>query len=108
MYKKHPRLSIDYFITIESSLGLPHVVHKMHRRIDFNKNSKYKKWSNFSDRREFVAFDEGLKNDYDKNYLGIKVFDDLVYNNFEDISHIVFAYLRTPELSEKVEKFIKK
>lgn len=105
--KKNGKLAVDHFITIGSPLGLPHVIYKIEEESNLLRTPTIvKKWSNFADRRDPVAFDERLKDDYEENDFGIKVIDDLVYNDCDGIGHTAFGYLRTPEISKQIKKFI--
>lgn len=100
-------LSIEHFVTIGSPLGLPHVKHKI---IEENRlvrtPSVVKKWSNLADRRDPVALDIHLRDDYEANYAGVRVNDDLVMNDWGGINHKSYGYLRTPEFSDLLKNFI--
>jgi len=100
-------LSIEHFVTMGSPLGLPHVKHKI---IEENRlvrtPSIVKKWTNLADRRDPVALDIHLSDDYDANYAGVRVKDDLVMNDWGGISHKSYGYLRTPEFSDLLKNFI--
>ena len=69
------------------------------------------RWTNLADRRDPVSLDIRLRDDYDENDRGVKVKDDLVYNDYvngegEGNAHKSYGYLRTPELTSIVKKFL--
>ncbi|MFQ5769376.1 MAG: hypothetical protein ACE5HX_02490 [bacterium] len=73
-----------------------------------------KSWVNFADKKDPVAFDTHLGDDYGANKNGIKVADDLVANDYQAPGknqdrnhHKSYGYLRTPELSKHIEEFLK-
>ena len=97
----------DYFITIGSPLGLPHVMYKIEEENSLLRTpSIVRKWSNFSDRRDPVAIDTHLSDDYDANDMGVVVKDDLVLNDWGGINHKSYGYLRTPEVLKVIKNFI--
>ena len=65
-----------------------------------------KKWSNLADRRDPVAADTHLSDDYQANDYDVKVGDDLVINDWGGIHHKSYGYLRTPEFTDLLKKFI--
>ncbi|ESQ08486.1 MAG: hypothetical protein N838_18705 [Thiohalocapsa sp. PB-PSB1] len=106
-------LSIDHFVTIGSPLGLPHVKVKIFEENDLVRTpSLVRRWTNFSERRDPVAFDTHLAREFAANDRGIRVEDDLVLNTSvtgEDGSidyHSSIGYLRTPEVSAIIRSFI--
>ncbi|SMN01026.1 hypothetical protein SPONN_2155 [uncultured Candidatus Thioglobus sp.] len=114
--KEYPHFVIDHFITIGSPLGLPHVMHKI---LEENPNIKVlrtpsivKNWTNFADKRDPVALDEHLADDYQANSNNVQVKDDLVLNEWvpnngdTNIHHKSYGYLRTPEFSDIIKTFI--
>lgn len=100
-------LSIEHFVTMGSPLGLPHVKYKI---IEENRlvrtPSIVKHWTNLADRRDPVALDIHLSDDYEENYAGVRVKDDLVMNDWGGINHKSYGYLRTPEFSDLLKNFI--
>lgn len=100
-------LNIEHFVTMGSPLGLPHVKHKI---IEENRlvrtPSVVNKWTNLADRRDPVALDIHLSDDYEANYAGVQVKDDLVMNDWGGINHKSYGYLRTPEFSNLLKNFI--
>ncbi len=105
--KEDPSLSVEHFVTIGSPLGLPHVKHMIVKESPFIRTpSIVRKWTNLADRRDPVAVDIHLRDDYDENYAGVKVRDDLVMNDWGGINHKSYGYLRTPEFSDLLKTFI--
>ncbi len=105
---------VDHFVTIGSPLGLPLVKTNV-----FKERQHYagktalrtptivaKSWINFADRKDPVAFDTHLSDDYKPNKEGIGVKDDLVTNDYSNKGtrnhHKSYGYLRTPELSKHI------
>ena len=105
--KKHHDLSIEHFVTLGSPLGLSHVKYKISKESHLVRTpSIVNKWTNLADRRDPVALDTHLSDDYDANNYGIKVVDDLVLNDWSGIHHKSYGYLRTPEFTDLLKKFI--
>ncbi|MDJ0838100.1 MAG: hypothetical protein QNK37_16410 [Acidobacteriota bacterium] len=105
----HSDLRIPCYITFGSPLGLPIVKSKIKReRWDkkLRSPSVVERWVNFSDKKDPVAADTHLKGDYGPNTRGVKVEDDLVCNDYPGNPHKSYGYLRTPELSEAIAKFL--
>ncbi|MFQ5775808.1 MAG: lipase family alpha/beta hydrolase [Kiloniellaceae bacterium] len=115
------RFDIDYFVTIGSPLGLPHVkVNVYEERKSYAKKGETpvrtptivaKAWRNYADRLDPVAFDAHLSDDFDVNVRGIKVVDDLVSNDYvapdgKPNRHKSYGYLRTPELSKLIAPLV--
>jgi len=115
-------LVVPYFVTIGSPLGLPHVKGKI---IEERKYAGRKRaarvrtpsivtesWINYADRKDPVAADIHLRDDYRTNAHGVRVSDDLVENDYqapnngERNHHKSYGYLRTPELSRHVKEFL--
>ena len=69
-------------------------------------------WSNFADRRDPVAADTHLADDYDENAQGVAVRDQLVLNTYRAPGkarpnpHKIWGYLRAPEVSAVLKTFI--
>jgi len=116
---KGNKIKIKHFVTIGSPLGIPHVKRKiLDQRIYKNENEVRTpsivtdSWTNFADRKDPVAIDVHLRDDFKANDSGIRVVDDLVSNDYVGLKgkhnhHKSYGYLRTPELSEKVLGFLK-
>ncbi|RDH87732.1 MAG: hypothetical protein DIZ78_04065 [endosymbiont of Escarpia spicata] len=105
--KEDPNIKIDHFVTIGSPLGLPHVKYKISEESPLVRTpSIVKKWTNLADRRDPVAIDTHLADDYDSNEDGVKVRDDLVINGWGKIHHKSYGYLRTPEFTDLLKKSV--
>lgn len=105
--KEYPRLVIDHFVTLGSPLGLPHVKYEIAQENALVRTPTIvRKWSNFADKRDPVAFDTHLAGDYEPNDSGVSVQDDLVANDWGGIHHKSYGYLRTPEVSSAILNFI--
>lgn len=110
--RDNPRFVLDHFITIGSPLGLPHVKQQIYKESNLVRTpSIVKQWTNFADRRDPVAVDVHLADDYQPNDAGVRVRDDLVINGYKNPDgkpnyHKLYGYLRAPELSEVVGRFI--
>ena len=123
--KSDPGFEVDHFVTIGSPLGLPHVRNKIVEEFTHRggKNERMrtpsavrKRWVNFGDRKDPVALDVHLRNDYDKNKHGVRCEDDLVCNDYRVAKrgetephrnhHKSYGYLRTPEFSALVRDFL--
>ena len=105
--KKHPQLKVARFVTIGSPLGLPHVKYKIAKENDAVRTpSVVQQWSNFADRRDPVALDVHLADDYAANAAGVQVSDDLVSNDWSGLHHKSYGYLRTPEVSNTIKEFL--
>ncbi len=118
----NPEIKIDTFVTIGSPLGIPRVKRKA-AVSQINNDLNYPtvpsnitgKWYNFADRRDPVALDTSLSEDYlDSN--GKKcIKDDLVFNQYSFINedsedetncHKSYGYLRCPEVSKTIARFL--
>ena len=65
-----------------------------------------RRWTNLSDKRDPVAIDSHLSDDYEANDYGIRVRDDMVLNDWGGIHHKSYGYLRTPEFTDLLRTFI--
>ena len=75
-----------------------------------------KQWVNFADRKDPVALDVHLRDDYKENSDAVQCEDDLVDNDyrikkrgkteFDRNHHKSYGYLRTPEFSALVKSFL--
>ena len=105
--KENNDFSIEHFVTLGSPLGLSHVKHMIIKENHLVRTpSIVKKWSNLADRRDPVAADTHLSDDYQANDYDVKVGDDLVINDWGGIHHKSYGYLRTPEFTDLLKKFI--
>ena len=108
-------VKVAHFVTIGSPLGLPHVKSKIIEERLYSPEVRTpsivtKSWINYADRKDPVAIDIHLRDDYGANKKGIRVKDDIVKNDYavkgENNHHKSYGYLRTPELSEHVKGFL--
>ena len=105
--KENPDISIEHFITIGSPLGLPHVKYKTDEEFDsLTTPENVQNWKNFADKRDRVALDTHLSDDYKANTRDIKVIDDLVCNDWQNNPHKSYGYLRTPEFSKHLNTIL--
>jgi len=118
--QKDPSFEIAHLVTIGSPLGLPHVKTKIieERTYAGAKRKRVRtptivteRWVNYADRRDPVAFDSHLRDDFGPNARKIRVEDDLVINSYRSPSgepnyHKSYGYLRTPELSKQIAAFL--
>lgn len=111
-----PQFRVDHFVTIGSPLGMPHVKYKIQQENDLVRTpSIVGRWTNFADRRDVVAIDAKLGDDYEPNDQGVKVADLPVINAYRSPLdrnpsdkpnyHKSYGYLRTPEMSNVVRAF---
>ncbi len=120
-----PDFEIDHFVTIGSPLGLPHVkgkiIEEFTHRGDEDERVRTpsvvkKRWVNFADRKDPVALDVKLRDDYKKNKENVRCEDDLVFNDYrikkrgkaeiDRNHHKSYGYLRTPEFSALLKRFV--
>ena len=108
-------IRVDHLVTIGSPLGLSQVKHRIREENDLVRTpSVVRKWTNFADRRDLVATDSHLADDYAPNDRDVRVKDDRVINSYSSEKdgkgranyHKSYGYLRTPELSEILRGFI--
>jgi hypothetical protein len=114
--RNDPQFTVDHFVTIGSPLGMPHVKYKISQENDLVRTpSIVGRWTNFADRRDVVAIEAKLADDYEPNDQGVKVTDVPVINAYlspmdrdppnKPNYHKSYGYLRTPELSNVVRAF---
>lgn len=117
--RPNPRAEVSRFVTIGSPLGLFYVKSKIKEERIYDLKVRTpsivsKAWTNYVDRRDPVALDIRLKDDYDPNAARVRVKDDLVINDYQGLkkgeidrnAHKSYGYLRTPELSREVRSFL--
>jgi hypothetical protein len=115
--RQTPPVLVDHFVTVGSPLGLPHVKTKIYQENDLVRTpSIVGRWTNFADRRDIVAVEAKLADDYEANDQGVKVVDVPVINAYKSPPdrvpankpnyHKSYGYLRTPELSNIVRGFV--
>lgn len=115
-----PEVKIHTFLTIGSPLGLPVVISNIASEY-LKKTNAYKNpttppgvthnWFNLADISDNVALNYMLNDDFGPNDLGISPIDFEVVNDYEAYTiknpHKSFGYLRTPELAQILDVFIK-
>lgn len=121
-----PDFKLAHFVTIGSPLGLPYVKRKIIAEREYKGTESETKsekdrvrtptvvtgsWINYADRKDPVALDVHLRDDYRANTHNVRVKDDLVANGYkspagEPNHHKSYGYLRTPELSEQIRDFL--
>lgn len=113
-------IKVPYFVTIGSPLGISLVKRKIKSERTYDKKERLrtpsivtKSWINFADRRDIVAVDAKLADDYKSNRSSISVEDDLVHNDYKSPEgkkspnpHKSYGYLRTPEVSRHIKSFL--
>ncbi len=118
--QEDPSFEIAHFVTIGSPLGLPHVKAKIIDERDYAGRERKRvrtptivteRWVNYADRRDPVALDAHLRDDFGPNDRRIRVKDDLITNSYVSPSgetnyHKSYGYLRTPELSKHIQEFL--
>ncbi|HPJ67250.1 MAG TPA: hypothetical protein PLS62_05660 [Desulfobacteraceae bacterium] len=116
-----PNVPIDTFVTIGSPLGLPVIKSRifaehekdLHQKIALKTpGNVLSNWYNLSDLKDKIAMDYGLSDDFEENSRHVHVKDKIVTNNYKYMgkrnSHKVYGYLRTPELAEVIEEFLRR
>lgn len=110
--RRQPDAALHHLVTIGSPLGLPHVIDRIYQeKAALRTPSIVRRWTNFADRRDVVAFDVHLSDDYGANDAGVQVRDDLVVNGYEGTTgkanpHKSYGYLRAPEVSKVIRNFL--
>jgi hypothetical protein len=112
--REMPDLEISHLITIGSPLGLPHVLSRIRREnASIRTPSIVKRWTNLADRRDPVAVDVHLQDEFEPNDQGVAVEDRLVINTYrgptpgtKENFHKIYGYLRAPELTSLIKTFI--
>jgi hypothetical protein len=100
-------ISIEHLVTIGSPLGMPHVKRKILEESQLVRTPTIvQQWTNLADRRDPVAIDVHLRDDFEANASGVRVVDDMVMNDWGGIHHKSYGYLRTPEFTDLVRSFI--
>jgi hypothetical protein len=109
---QRPALIVDHFVTLGSPLGLAYVLDRIRREnASVRSPSMVRRWTNLADRRDPVAFDVHLGDEYEANDRGIAVEDALILNGYVSPAgkrnhHKIFGYLRAPEFSQVLKNFI--
>lgn len=89
--REDPSFEVAHFVTIGSPLGLPYVKAKIIDERDYSGGKQErvrtptivtKSWVNYADRRDRVALDTHLRDDFGPNGRGVRVVDDLISNSY--------------------------
>lgn len=118
-------LKIEHFITLGSPLGLPHIKGKIiEERRSHDERLRTPScvtgsWMNFADRRDPMAIDFNLTDDFVQNDYGIRIQNILVANDYRRPhhdqtfdpqgrvnSHKAYGYLRCPEVTQTIRNFV--
>jgi len=120
LLKNQDKLNIDTFVTIGSPLGIPVVIEKIKKEHKFRSSAKTLptpesikgKWINLYDPEDKIPLKYTLASKYRKNKNGVMVTDYSVHNDYainnKENHHKSFGYLRTHQMSDLVEEFIKR
>jgi hypothetical protein len=73
--------------------------------------SVVRRWSNLADRRDPIAIDVHLRDEYAPNDANVAVEDALILNTYRSPEnkrnhHKIYGYLRAPEFSQLVRDFV--
>ena len=110
--RDRPEMAIDHLVTLGSPLGLPYVLSRIRQEnAAVRTPSVVQRWTNIADRRDPVAVDVHLRDEYEPNDRAVAVKDILALNMYRSPEgkpnrHKIYGYLRTPEFSELVCNFI--
>ena len=113
--QNNTQLSNLHLMTIGSPLGLYFVKAEIirERGEGLRTPTTVCQWVNYADKRDIVAVDAHLSDDYQPNQKQVRVQDDLIINSYTKPDgkpdyHSEYGYLRTPELSLQVKEFLGK
>ena len=110
-----PDLVVEHFVTLGSPLGMPYVLKNIRTENPSARTpSMVRRWSNLADRRDPVAIDVHLRDEFEPNDRGVAVEDALVVNGYlappnppgKANHHKIYGYLRAPEFTQLVKTFI--
>lgn len=110
--RERPGLGVDHLVTLGSPLGMPYVVGRIRQENpEVRTPSVVRRWTNLADRKDPVAIDVHLRDEYEPNGRQVAVEDRLVLNTYRSPAdkrnpHKIYGYLITPEFSELVRNFI--
>ncbi len=119
--QSHPHCKVPEFISIGSPLGLPYVKGKIIEERAYDPSVRTptcvtRRWSNYADRKDPIALDIHLRDDYSENASDVRVEDDLIINDYYTTKsdgtekrnpHKSYGYLRTPEVAKHIGRFLR-
>ncbi|MCD6116010.1 hypothetical protein J7K93_03255 [bacterium] len=120
LFKKQDILNIDTFVTIGSPLGIPVIMEKIKKEHRLRNSVKTLpipesikgQWINLYDPEDKIPLKYTLASKYRKNKSGVKVKDQLVYNDYvfknRENHHKSFGYLRTSKISDLILQFLRR
>jgi hypothetical protein len=111
---EHAGTEVSHFVTMGAPLGLTAVqgnIMKHHNDRLRTPSCVTRNWINFSDPQDYVCLDSHLADEYEPNSKQIRVRDRMVCNEYvnkkgESNEHKSYGYLRTPEVSRMVARFL--
>jgi hypothetical protein len=113
-------VEIDTLVTIGCPLGVPIIRSKIaaeHKNGDAGftlrtPENVLKRWYNLSDLRDKIAIYYQLSEEFESNSHNVSVIDMIVSNGYqfkgEKNPHKSYGYLKTPELAEIIDNFLRK
>jgi len=110
--RERPTMAVDHLVTLGSPLGMPYVIDRIRQEnAAVRTPSVVQRWTNLADRKDPVAIDVHLGDEYEPSDRLIAVADALVLNTYRSPDgkrnhHKIYGYLRTPEFSQLVSNFI--
>lgn len=110
-------VSVDSLVTIGSPLGLPPIMRRLKQAqaaastgVCRTPEAVLRRWVNFSDLEDQVAFNYDLGDDFAANSRGVRPQDILVYNTWRQgrrrDPHNIFGYTRTPEVAAALAELL--
>ncbi|MEM9542792.1 MAG: hypothetical protein AAGA60_25280 [Cyanobacteria bacterium P01_E01_bin.42] len=109
-------LQVASLITIGAPLGLPLIKSEIIKERGYDPRVRTpsivtESWMNYADKRDVIAADAHLADDYEANDRGIGVTDDAIANDYIFPNglpgfHKSYGYLRTPEFSQYIKEFL--
>lgn len=112
MSRARSPIRIEHLVSLGSPLGLHEVKQQAREQgLALTVPDVVEHWTNLADRRDRIAFDSRLSTDYAPNAGGAAITDLLVVNGYvrpngKANPHKIYGYLRTPEMSDIVRRYI--
>lgn len=114
-----PSIPVHTLITFGSPLGFPVIRKQIERELGMESREPVTlptpdaithRWLNFSDLDDVTCLNYNLRNHYRENSTGVRPFDRIVYNNFENNQvanpHKAYGYLRTLDVTQALNTFL--